>query len=101
MNWKIIALVLAWGSALGVSYFAFDTLTSLGDFVGAWGREPLGVVLSLLATVPPTVAVWMSIIMIEQSQTAGQIRKWFLLCSVAPWAWLYLGTLITAIVRLQ
>jgi hypothetical protein len=101
MKLKTILIALAWASALGISYFAFDSLTSLGDFASAWGREPLAVILSLLSTVPPIVAVWMSIILIEQAEARKQIIKWFLLCAALPWAWLYIGTLIVGIIRLQ
>jgi hypothetical protein len=101
MNWKITALVLGWGSALGVSYFAFDALTSLGDWATAWAASPYIFIVALLATVPPTVAVWMGIIMIEQSTTTKRVLTWFLSTTVGAWAWLFVGLIYLALQRLQ
>ncbi len=101
MNWKITALVLGWASALGVSYFAFDILTSLGDWATVWATTPHFLIIALLVTVPPVMAVWMGIIMIEQSQTTKKVLTWFLATTVGGWAWLYIGAIYLALQRLQ
>lgn len=101
MNPKITSLVLAWASAAGISYFAFDTLTSLGDFALVWATTPGILVTALLVTVPPVCAAFMGIIMIEQSPTTRRVITWLLVALLGGWAWLYIGAIILALMRLQ
>jgi hypothetical protein len=101
MNPKIISLVLAWVSAAGILYFAFDTLTSLGDWGRAWSVEPFILIFAIIVSVVPACASLMGIILIEQSQKTRDIIKWFLIATLGSWAWLYIGTIILGVMRLQ
>ena len=101
MNQKTIALILAWASALGVSYFAFDLLVSLGDWAKAWATQPLVLILSLVVALVPACAVWLAIILIEQAPSAKSAWLRLLGLSVAAWGWLYIGSVIVALMRFQ
>ena len=101
MNIKLISLVLAWASALGVSYFAFDILISLGDWGAVWVSSPYILFIALLVSLVPVSFVWAGIVLIEQAKTTkGQVVK-LLITSVLAWAWLYIGAIYLALLRLQ
>jgi hypothetical protein len=101
MNLKVMSLVLGWVSAAGILYFAFDTLTSLGDWGRAWSVEPFILIFAIIVTVIPACASLMGIILIEQSQKKRDIIRWFLIATVGSWAWLYIGAIILGVMRLQ
>jgi len=101
MSAKTISLVLGWGSALALSYFAFDLLTSLGDWGRQWALEPKVLIIALLVTVPAVCLVWMGIILIEQAKTTKSVLLRFLSTHVSAWAWLYIGAIFVALLRFQ
>ena len=93
--------MIGWLSALGVSYFAFDLLVSLGDWGKVFSTQPLVLILSLIVALPPACAVWLAIILIEQAKNNKQAWIRLLGLSFAAWGWLYIGSVIVALMRLQ
>jgi hypothetical protein len=101
MNTKTISLVLGWGSAIVLSYFAFDLLTSLGDWARVWATEPKILIISLIVSVPAVCLVWLSIILVEQAKNTKSVLLRFLGMHVPAWAWLYIGAIFVALLRFQ
>lgn len=101
MNAKVISLILGWASALGISYLAFDALTSLGDWGYVWSTTPMVLIVALLVAVPAVCLSWLGIILIEQAKNNRSIITRVLLVIIPSWIWLYVGWIIVGIMRLQ
>ncbi len=101
MTLRKFTIGLGWVSAFGISYFAVDTLVSLGDWGRVWTTDPKLLIEAFIVAIPPACAAWLGIVLVEQAANTRRIITVFLLTVVGAWVWLYLGTLMLAIIRLQ
>lgn len=101
MKLKTIARVLSWISALALTYFAIDTLVSLGDWGRQWAADPKILIIAFIVALPPACAVWLGAVKTEEEKATGASLRWFLLTTVLGWAWLYIGAIGLALLRLQ
>lgn len=100
-NVKNISIAVGWVSALVLSYFAIDLLTSLGDWGRQWAADPKILIAAMIIALPPASAVYLGIILVEQAKKTSDVM-WSLLSTHIPaWIWLYVGSLILAIARFQ
>lgn len=98
---KATALVGAFLSAVGVSYFVWKTLYELGDWRLMWAQSPNIIIAALIATIPAALAAWGAIYLIEkQKDMYHQVLK-FVLMVVLSWGWLYIGLVVVGFMRLN